>query len=223
MHDIATLEQALKAANARLEAATRALAPKHRGGEWEEYRAAHAAVLILERQRAAAKGEEHAETLDFPVRWDSGAPMPQLLVNDYHALLAFLIHEPDPNWDGSYVTIKSARDNRLERLGLVEFENCRWARLGGANDEVLEGHPLWGKGLEAYSAQRVINSKWLKELETINKVHAQYNPRNWEGLQHYIFWFHDSTFECIAHSFRVETCHESMKSLLGRMVERLVS
>ena len=42
-------------------------------------------------------------------------------------------------------------------------------------------------------------------------------------MHHFIFWFHDSTFECIARSYKVETHRVSMKELLGLMVGRLVS
>lgn len=80
-----------------------------------------------------------------------------------------------------------------------------------------------GRGLEAYQAQRVVNSRWLKELETINSVHRMYNPDSWRNLHHYVFWFHDSTFECVARSFQVETHRESMKDMLARMATRLLS
>ncbi|MGE3407540.1 MAG: hypothetical protein AB7I37_12045 [Pirellulales bacterium] len=223
MNEIPDLECRLENARARLKRASAALAPKHKGGEWEEYHAADQEVLLLERHLAAARGEEYAEPCYFPLKWDIGAPMPQLLVNDYRAFLAFLVRESDPNWDGSYVTIKSARDQQSKPLGLVEFEHCISARLGAPNDEVFEGHPLNGKGLEAYQAQRVVNSRWLKEIEAINSVHHMYRPESWQDLSHYIFWFHDSTFECIARSFKVESHRMSMKELLGLMVERLVA
>jgi hypothetical protein len=220
--DVPELEQRLNAANARLTAANKALAPKHKGGEWEEYHAARNAVLDLERQIAAANGEEYAEPLDFPVKWDVGAPLPHLLVNDYRALLAFLLKEPDPNWDGSYMTLKGTQSEAAEPLALVEFDRCLSARLGAPNDEVFEGHPLHGKGMQGYTAQRVINSRWLKELEAINSVHRQYRPDFWRDLHHYVFWFHDSTFECVARSFRVATFRESWKAMLSRMVDRLL-
>ena len=94
-----------------------------------------------------------------------------LIVSDNRALLAFLMSEPDPAWDGTYVTIKSPSDEEPEPLGLVAFGGCISAKLGAPNDEVFEGHPLSGKGLEAHVAQRVVNSRWLKELETISSVH----------------------------------------------------
>lgn len=222
MNDIRRLEIQLAAANSRLQAAAAALAPRHKGGEWEEYRSAHHEVLKLERLLAAAQGEEYAEACDFPLKWDIGAPMPHLIVNDQRAMLAFLLSEPDPHWDGSYVTIKSPSDDRAEPLGLVEFALCVAAKLGAPNDEVFEGHPLNGKGLDAYTAQRVVNSRWLKELEAINSVHRMYRPEHWRNLTHFVFWFHDSTFECVARSFTVETHRLSMKALLGLMVERLV-
>jgi hypothetical protein len=223
MNQLQDLERRLRTANERLRRAIAALAPKHRGGEWEEYHAANQDVLLLERQVAATKGEEYAEPCGFPLRWEVGAPMPHLLVNDNRALLAFLLSEPDPNWDGSYVTLKSPGDEQPEPLALVEFDFCRAAKLGAPNDEVFEGHPLHGKGLEAYQAQRVVNSRWLKELEAINRVHRMYQPEMWRGLTHFIFWFHDSTFECVARSYKVETHRISMRALLGLMVERLIT
>jgi hypothetical protein len=216
------IEQRLSAARERLQRAASALAPKHEGGEWESFWDAHDAVLVLERELAAAKGEEHAIPLDFPVEWDVGAPLPQLLQNDYRCFLTFYVREDDPAWDGTYVTVKDPGSGEEESLALVEFAGCLSARLGAPNDEVFAGHPLNGKGLDSYTAQEVVNSRWLAELEAINSVHRCYNPARWRGLHHFIFWFHDSTFECIAESFKVELYQESMAELLARVCDRLV-
>ena len=214
------LEQKLAAARARLQAATSALRPKHKGGEWEEYRLAREALLSAERELAEATSEEHALPLDFPVEWDTGAPLPHLLVNDHRALLIFLVKTIDPNWDGTYVTVKDPGSDQLESLALVEFRHCLSARLGGPNDEVLHGHPL--KGLEPYTAQLVRNSRWLAELERINSVHEQYRPADWQKYNHYVFWFHDSTFECIAESFALGLHRCSIPDLLTIACRRLV-
>ena len=61
------------------------------------------------------------------------------------------------------------------------------------------------------------------QVEAINKVHHCYNPTFWRERNHYIFWFHDATFECIANSFKVEVYRESMAAMLTRMCQRLVS
>src|SRR5207245_3273357 len=90
MNEIQNLERLLNLANERFQRATAAMAPKHKGGEWEEFRAAHQEVLSLERQLAARKGEEYAEPCGFPLKWSGGAPMPHLMANDNRALLAFL-------------------------------------------------------------------------------------------------------------------------------------
>ena len=80
MNDLHDLENRLRAAGERRQRAIAALAPKHKGGEWEEYHAANQEVLRLERQ-LAAKGDEYAEPCDFPLKWDAGAPMPHLMVS----------------------------------------------------------------------------------------------------------------------------------------------
>jgi hypothetical protein len=216
------LEQELAAARARRDAAMQALARKHEGGEWEEYRAAQAALLAAERALAASRNEEHAVPLEFPVRWDIGAPLPQLLVNDYRAFLLFYVKTVDPSWDGTYVTVKDPGSGQSEPLALVELKRCIAAKLGSPNDEVFHGHPLAGKGLESYTAQLVRGSRWISEIQKINSVHAGYRPDAWQKYNHYVFWFHDTTFECIAESFAVELRDCSMAELLAEACSRLV-
>ncbi|MEL7312443.1 MAG: hypothetical protein AAFN07_13080, partial [Pseudomonadota bacterium] len=79
------LESKLAEANKRLNKAIAALAPKHKGGEIEEYREAKREVLRLERELASRKREPHAIPSDFPVEWDVGAPLPHLLCSDSRA------------------------------------------------------------------------------------------------------------------------------------------
>jgi hypothetical protein len=71
---IPQLEDALRFAQERRTRASAALAPKHKGGEVEEFRDAQDALLKAERDLAAAKGEQYAVPIEFPVAWDIGAP-----------------------------------------------------------------------------------------------------------------------------------------------------
>ena len=207
------LEQKLQLAQERMKEAAQ---------RWDqEYWSAHYALLEAEREVAAAKGEPYAVPVDFPVQWDMGAPSPHVITNDRRTLLAFLVGEVNPHWGGKYIKAKHPNAEYVQTLALVEFIGDVSAKLGSPNDEVFEGHPLSGKGMDGYSAQIVMNSPWLAEIEAINKIHAHYNPERWRNDKHYIFWFHDSTFECIAESFTVELYQESMYQMLMRMVDRL--
>ena len=49
--------------------------------------------------------------------------------------------------------------------------------MGGPNDEVLNGHPLYAKGLGGYGPYPVHNSPWISNEEAINSVHAQHKRR----------------------------------------------
>jgi hypothetical protein len=60
------------------------------------------------------------------------------------------------------------------------------------------------------------------ELEAINKIHNNYDPEYWQALKHYVFWFHDSTFECVANSYQVEVLYESMSNVLAEICKRLL-
>ena len=218
-----TIGEQLTEARARLKAATSSLAPKHKGGEWEEFRAAHDDVLRLEREVAREHGEPYVVPCDFPVKWDVGAPLPFLLCNDYRTFLTFYISEPDPNWDGTYVNVVDPSSSKKVSLCLVSFEQCMSAKLGHPNDEAQLGHPLYGRGLRAYTTQIVMNSPWLKEVAKTNSAHPNDDPKSWNSLNHYIFWFHDSTFECLARSYKVEVTSETMAELLNQVQGKLLS
>ncbi len=219
---IPELETALREAQGRASRAAKALAPKHRGGEVEEFRAARDAVLQAERSLAAAKGEPYAVPVVFPVSWDTGAPLPYLLRNDHRTFLTFFLRDIDPNWDGSYVSVRDPNSNLSGKLAVVEFERCICTKMGTPNDEVLHGHPLSGKGLAGYQPMAVKNSIWLKELEAINAVHSCYKAAAWRDLSHYILPFHDCTFECVARGFKVEAFQMPLPELLTEVCNRLV-
>jgi hypothetical protein len=59
-------------------------------------------------------------------------------------------------------------------------------------------------------------------LEAINSVHRCYAPHLWRRRNHYVLWFHDTTFECVAESFQVEIFRESMADLVARVCQRLL-
>ena len=80
----------------------------------------------------------------------------------------------------------------------MEFERCYSHRLGGPNDEVIQGHPLNGKGLEAYRAHEIRNSKWLAAERATNSVHSQFREESWTRTKHYFLYFNDECFECLA-------------------------
>lgn len=172
----------------------------------EDYKVARSTELSLERKVAAAKNEEYAETIEFPARWDTGSPCPHLLTNGQKTYLLFYLQE------------RLLEKWQNEAIVQVQFMGCFNTRFGAPNEEVMHGHPLYGKGIDYYEAQIVHNSKWLAEIEAINRVHAQYNPDRWRRLNHYLFWFHDDTFECLANSFEVEIMTMSMQDALRQVV-----
>jgi len=74
--------------------------------------------------------------------------------------------------------------------------------FGPPNDEGLHGHPLAERGLEPYGVFVVSPSSWLRALVRMNAVHPRHRDEHFDGLCHFVFTFHDSTFECIARGFK---------------------
>jgi hypothetical protein len=134
-----------------------------------------------------------------------GSPMPVLLADEHGVALAYLIQEQKPIWEKSRAEADATSPH--EDIAIVQFKLCRAHMFGPPNDEAFAGHPLAGRGLQSYAAFRIENSSWIRQLERMNSVHQYHRPEMFWNLQHLIFAFHDSTFECVCDSFGVVVTH----------------
>jgi len=159
------------------------------------------------------------ELHDAP-RPDIGAPLPLILCDEGHLLLAYLVSEPDPKWDGSYATGVSPESEGMA-VACVRFHWPSAHMFGPPNDEAFSGHPLASRGLQPYAVFEIGDSSWIRKLERMNSVHPRHNRERFlAGRRHFVFAFHDSTFECVAEGFESEVFRGSMRSALTRMAAR---
>lgn len=115
-------------------------------------RQAYEDVHQAERRLAAVRGEPWAEQLDLAAGWDIGAPMPHVVSNGTRTDVICYAAAPDPSWDGTYATVVHPGDEHDQPLMQLTFHCCQSIRFGGPNDEALNGHPFFGRGLAAYQA-----------------------------------------------------------------------
>jgi hypothetical protein len=134
----------------------------------------------------------------------AGAPMPIIVANDIQLVVVY--------------------DARGDERVALRFEGPRAHYFGSPNDEALSGHPLNGRGLGPYGAYEVLASSWIRSLERMNRVHPRHNAARYAELRHFIFTFHDKTFECVAKGMsvaaRVANNGEgatALKQLLGKV------
>jgi hypothetical protein len=135
-----------------------------------------------------------------------GAPMPQILANDNSLVLAY---EVAPG-GGEYAIVKFI-------LPCAHY-------FGSPNDEAMRGHPLAERGLGPYGVFEVRNSSWIRALEQMNRIHPYHNASRFRALRHFVFTFHDNTFECVANDAVWAAKFpndETAKKLLGLMASHL--
>jgi hypothetical protein len=127
-----------------------------------------------------------------------GAPNPVVLASEYEVLLAYYLQHTPEGWDGK--TPRSVGlDSKDEPVALIKLRQCYAHIFGPPNDEAFHGHPLYKRGLRPYAVFEVENSSWLRSLEKMNSVHPYHNREGFlRDKKHFVFAFHDSTFECIA-------------------------
>lgn len=99
----------------------------------------------------------------------------------------------------TFNAMRQGADDHYDDAGtaVIEFARCLVTRFGLPNDEALPGHPLYGHGLEAYGCFEVVNSQWRKQAEAQNRV--CFPSTDYRTVRHFVFTFHDSSFECLAH------------------------
>lgn len=166
--------------------------------------------------------DERALPIDLGICWNIGAPTPTLVQNEFDAWLLFYVQEYDPAWEGTHVKVLDPGSPGAEALGIIHWLGCRGAVLGGVNDEARHGHRLWNRGFssDTYGAYEVRPSAWIKRLRDENRVHPRHSEYPFTILRHFLLGFHDSTFECVARSFYIETRLCSYRDALREIADR---
>jgi len=142
-----------------------------------------------------------------------GAPCPMTIADEHNLSLAFYLEVRDDNWDGKTVRIVGP-DSQGEPHAIVTFKHAIAHFHGPPNDESFSGHPLEKRGLTPYGAFEVKNSSWINYLMKMNRVHPYHKDERFKKYRHFIFSFHDTTFECIAERFELVTGWGSLKEAM---------
>jgi len=148
-----------------------------------------------------------------------GAPIPVVLAGEHDVFLVYYVQNAPEDWDGTSVRMVGA-DTEGEPVAIIKFVDCYTHMFGAPNDEAFQGHPLSDRGLKPYGVFEVRNSSWLRKLEKMNSVHPYHDKENFmKDRHHYIFSFHDTTFESIANGFEVDVVSGSVKSVIPGLLE----
>lgn len=158
--------------------------------------------------------------LDDAPQSSVGAPLPVVLSSEHRLQLVYLLEETPPDWDGTWVRIVNPDSDDMP-VAVVEFRHPYAHISGPPNDEAFIGHPLAGRGLHPYGAFLVEDSSWIRALERMNSVHEHHRPERFWKLTHYVFAFHDSTFECVADGLSASVRRGSLRGVVAEVAARL--
>lgn len=132
--------------------------------------------------------------LHLNLGWNAepNAPEPHLEVQGSDILLRF------------YVNPFRFEEFKEDELGFLRFVNCARYRLGPTNDEG------WYRGQCRFSQ---FAPEWGEFYEVSGYSDAIDGPTDWDMLKtrtvgeyhHYLFYFRDNTFECVAEGCAIES------------------
>ena len=131
------------------------------------------------------KGKQIKVTkLVAPPVMDKGAPEPAVNRVGDKLFLAYICHNPEfPGWDSGALPNHPGFETYS---ALIRFDGVSEHYIGPPNDEALDLHPLYGRGLGLYDF-------W----------EANGSPKAVPPLHHWIFTFHDQTVEVVAENLTI--------------------
>lgn len=136
---------------------------------------------------------------DFP-QCNTGSPDPLIEASEHRLILRYLVWEPPLD----LATLSDDHDVG-EREAVVEFARPYAHFFGPPNEEVISGHPYAFLGLKPYAVFEVRNSDWIEEMRSRNAIHSRHSDARFTERRHFIFAFHDSTFEVVAHGYSLSS------------------
>jgi hypothetical protein len=87
---------------------------------------------------------------------------------------------------------------------LLAWSGVAFASMGGPNDEAIEGHRLYSKGLAGVTwAGTVQESELIALLERQNSVHYRHDPSRFASLIHYVLPLKGDVVEVVADKLSV--------------------
>jgi len=100
---------------------------------------------------------------------------------------------------------------------VVEFKRCLVAQFGYPNDEARGGIPRYKD--VSYGIYEVRDSSWIKEVVRLNRYSFPKTKDDYVS-RHFLFAFHDDTFECLADDLSIEVLKEPYNVIFERIKRR---
>lgn len=136
---------------------------------------------------------------------DMGAPLPFVIASEHSVVqLLYYVAIYDLNTDGKRVNAKVHDD--LETVAELTFENSQAHYFGDPDENSNRSHELFAqfdKSDEFYCGFEVLTSRKISQFRLSGYGMAR------GGHRHFIFPFHDSTFEIIAKGYTARTLKRS--------------
>jgi len=166
--------------------------------------AAYDRLAEAQRALAAAKGDEYAVPFDLGFIPEAAVSGAVLIQTEYQCFLTF-----------NAIQVLADGKGESAGTGIVECLRCSNTRFGYPNDEARPGHPLYKRGLSTYGVFEIKNSSWIRQMTEQNRVRF---PNTRDSTQrHFIFCFHDSTFECVVDELSGTLSDETYQQLFERL------
>lgn len=127
--------------------------------------------------------------LDFDA--EPNAPSPEVSITGSNLNLKFLLNPF--LWEN----VKDDEQAELHFNGVLKY------RLGGPGSDNFKDFRYYDEEIDNYGFYQIKNSNWMRNFPLDEKTVSKDEPNSLKNnSKHYVFFFRDNTFECIADGFK---------------------
>jgi hypothetical protein len=110
-----------------------------------------------------------------------------------------------------------------ELVAIADFRLVTGFYFGSPNDEALDNHPLYSRGLSFYGVHLVEPSAWADDLRRLALCRGATPRADARRRQHFVVTMHDSLFECVAEAVDFRVVRSSMSRVAAEAAKRISS
>ena len=156
------------------------------------------------------KAIEKIIDLKLGVSPEAGVSGAVLVQSEYTTFLTFNAQKDtdEPSSLGGFYTTDAG-------TAIVEFESCLISKFGHPNDEAAWGIPKYRDIDIETGICEVKNSNWVALLEKENSY--SFPNTDYSLLKHFLLFFHDSTFECVASDIKLRLSEQPYIEIISEL------
>ncbi len=153
---------------------------------------------------------------------NAGASLPVIFCDEFQLKLAYLVHKTDNESIDDAAAVTVNQDSASKELIIIEFSSFCVYSFGIPNHRPINKQQFENT-IYPLGIFRIENSSWISALEKEESSSLTFTRKRVLSCQHFIIYFQNSTFECIAEDFEIRREQNTISNIGAQFIKTMIS